>query len=69
VKVEKVYLKDIRNIVYLFAANNEIYINGTKRGNGILVTPVSQLTISKTACFILNGKKLQTGPLKGCYVI
>lgn len=66
-RVSKVFLKDSKN-VYLFTNKKEVYINGNYEGNGVLITPVTQLTITKVAYFILNGKKFKTNPLLGCYV-
>lgn len=66
-KINKVYLKDEKR-VYAFTNKRDVFINGVYEGKGVLVTPICKLTLSQRACFTLEGKRMQTGPLRGCYV-
>lgn len=67
-KVTRVCLKDVQGILYIFTNDKRVFINGSYRGRGVLITPVPDLGISRRAYFILEKEKLHTDPLIGCYV-
>jgi hypothetical protein len=64
----KILLVNQQNIRFLFRNTGEVYINDVYKGAGILVTPIEDIGLRKTAQFCLEHKNYSTGQLKGCLI-
>lgn len=70
-KVEKVCLKDVHDTIYVFTSSGEVFIEGKKGRSediGRLITPISKLSLTSVAYFMIGNKKFKTAKLKGCFV-